>query len=325
MKRLLFLSFLIVTPVHAETAISLKENVSVAADKITLNDLLTAPVTEGRVELFASPAPGESGVIQAARVIEAAKNYGLTYIAEPAWREINISREARLVKREELEKLISRKAAEQLRADENDIELTISHLPAEIKTEKTDTALQFANFTLALQSGNFEARLFLPGSKLITEASPLIVSGMLHRMADVVKVKNNVERGANITINDVELVRIKHNQLAANAVRDVADIQGMVAKRSLSEDTFLRSSDLAKAKLVSRNEMVLILYETPAMTVTTRGKALMDGAMGEVIEIQNMASKRNVTATVIGNNKVIVSVASQHRVAGLSTTTSNQK
>jgi flagella basal body P-ring formation protein FlgA len=51
-----------------------------------------------------------------------------------------------------------------------------------------------------------------------------------------------------------------------------------------------------------------MVLQTQNMYLSTQGKAVQDGAKGEVIRVQNLESNRIVEATVIGTNQVAVHV-----------------
>jgi flagella basal body P-ring formation protein FlgA len=317
MKRFLALLIFAALPAYANETVALKEKITVSDGVITLGDLLQTPAAQGKTALFAAPVPGSSGTINVARAIAAAKSYGFDAIASPGLREIQVEREARKITAADIEKAIALKAAQHLRANAEDIEIDFGRTLAELNLEKNiGASLNFSSFRLEPQSGRFEAHLFVPGSAVLSEASPAVVTGTLFETAEVAQLKHTLVRGQVITKGDVELTRVKHQQLGNNMLRSLDQVVGMAARRGLSDDTILRDNDLEKAKIIDRNEMVLIVYETPLITVTTRGKALESGAIGDAIDVLNLQSKHTIQATVVGDGKVAVgSVAAVRRVA----------
>ncbi len=305
MKRLLVLLIFMALPAKAEEAHLLKEKVVVSGNAVTLNDLLQIPIEQGDVAIFAAPTPGESGVINVTRAIEAVKSYGVENIPLPANTEIQVVREGRKIEMAELERLVAVKATQYLHTPAENITVSFSRPASDIKVEKTaDAAPALSSFKLDPQSGRFEARLFVSNSAILKEASPAILAGTLHETAQVVRLKRELVRGQVVTANDIELARIGRQQMTINALHDAADIVGLAARRNLEAGATLRAGDLEKTKLVKRNEMVMITYETPAIVVTTRGKALADGTLGDVIDVQNLQSKRTIQVTVSGEGRV---------------------
>jgi flagellar basal body P-ring formation protein FlgA len=60
---------------------------------------------------------------------------------------------------------------------------------------------------------------------------------------------------------------------------------------------------------------VLIVYETPGLALSLRGKANEAGAVGDVIAVQNLQSKRVLQASIVGPGRVSVSQALPGRLA----------
>jgi len=52
-----------------------------------------------------------------------------------------------------------------------------------------------------------------------------------------------------------------------------------------------------------------VIYETPGLYLTTRGKALDNGTEGDVVNVLNLQSKRTVTGIVSGRGQVTIQVA----------------
>jgi flagella basal body P-ring formation protein FlgA len=71
----------------------------------------------------------------------------------------------------------------------------------------------------------------------------------------------------------------------------------------------LRTADLLKPDLVQRDQSVTVIYESPGLYLTTRGKALDNGTEGDVVNVLNPLSKRTVTGIVSGRGQVTIQVA----------------
>ncbi len=320
-KYTLPLLLVMASPAFAAQPLTLRQTVIVDHDNVTLGDLIDVPNAQSGTAVFASPQPGDTGVIQVSRIVDAAKGYGLDVVS-PKWDEVHITRAARALDQADIKKAILAKSAIALGADSADLDIEFARIPNDIKIESTSQdPLTFSSFTLDKTSGRFEAVLYVPNSEIASQSEPLVASGLVAEMVDVLKLNTSVERGKSISSGDVSHIRIKRNQMDTSAVRRIEDLKNMSARRTLSEDTMLRTSDLAKTQLVARNDIVLVVYETSVMSVSTRGKALTNGTMGDVIEVLNPVSKRNVIATVTGQGQVLVSPpAITRRVADLSTT-----
>ena len=83
----------------------------------------------------------------------------------------------------------------------------------------------------------------------------------------------------------------------------------MQMRRPMRAGQPLRSADLVKPDLVQRDQSVTVIYETPGLYLTTRGKALDNGTEGDVVNVLNLQSKRTVTGIVSGRGQVTIQVA----------------
>jgi flagella basal body P-ring formation protein FlgA len=71
----------------------------------------------------------------------------------------------------------------------------------------------------------------------------------------------------------------------------------------------LKTADLAKPDLVTRDQNVTLTYESTGLYLTIRGKALEGGTEGDVVNVLNLQSKRTISGVVTGRGQVSVSVA----------------
>jgi flagellar basal body P-ring formation protein FlgA len=71
----------------------------------------------------------------------------------------------------------------------------------------------------------------------------------------------------------------------------------------------VKLADLAKPDLVQRDQSVTLIYDTPGLYLTIRGKALDGGTEGDVVNVLNLQSKRTLSGVVTGRGQVSVAVA----------------
>ena len=97
----------------------------------------------------------------------------------------------------------------------------------------------------------------------------------------------------------------------------------MQARRQLRAGQALRVADLAKPDLVQRDQNVTLIYESPGLYLTVRGKALESGTEGDVVNVVNLQSKRTVSGAVSGRGQVSISVATPRPALSALDTTSS--
>ena len=68
----------------------------------------------------------------------------------------------------------------------------------------------------------------------------------------------------------------------------------------------MKENDVQAPQVVSRGELVVMTFQRGALTLTAQGKALENGAKGDVIRIVNANSSRTLEARVTGDGEVQV-------------------
>jgi flagella basal body P-ring formation protein FlgA len=87
---------------------------------------------------------------------------------------------------------------------------------------------------------------------------------------------------------------------------DPALVLGMYAKRPIPEGKALSIHMLQAPHLVRRGQEVILLAKTAGLEVRMKGKALADGAKGDLIQVRNTKSRRIVEGVVTNQGVVRV-------------------
>ena len=85
----------------------------------------------------------------------------------------------------------------------------------------------------------------------------------------------------------------------------------MEPRRTLRQDTPVRRADLRRPQTVSKGNVVTMLYETRAMTLSATGVAENSGTDGEIIRVRNRQTKLVVDARITGPDRVAVLILPQ--------------
>ena len=120
--------------------------------------------------------------------------------------------------------------------------------------------------------------------------------------------------GEIIAQGDLQILSVSARDLSSNAVVDLKSLVGMEVKRTLKEGSIIRKNAIAAPILVYKKELVTLTVETNQMRLTAQGQAMDDGAMGDVIRVMNLTSKKVISAVVSGKQSATVVVASEGAV-----------
>ena len=144
---------------------------------------------------------------------------------------------------------------------------------------------------------------------------PLRISGQLVETVEVVVPKRAIARGETLTLADVTVERRPRDGQGIEILSDARAAIDKVARRALIAGAPLRSSDVQREEIVAKGDLVTIVYETPGLVITLRGRANEAGAMGDVISITNPQSKRVLQGKVAGPGRVSVQPSAAGRIA----------
>ncbi len=76
--------------------------------------------------------------------------------------------------------------------------------------------------------------------------------------------------------------------------------------RPVAEARPVTWNDIAPRSLVRKGQIVEVVASQGALRITMKGQAVRSGALGEIVTIRNLESKRDFSAVVIDENKVRV-------------------
>ena len=132
------------------------------------------------------------------------------------------------------------------------------------------------------------------------------VYGTVFEMAQVPVPNRLISAGEVVRAEDLEWQSVQIGRLTGNSLTDAQQLIGHVAKRPLKAGQVLRSSDLAMAPAVKRNDLVQLVVQTGQMTLTVQGKVLQDAAVGQSVRVINVSSNRQLSGTVVDAGTVAV-------------------
>jgi flagella basal body P-ring formation protein FlgA len=305
--------FLIATSFAGERAV-LKGDVVVGADVLTLGDLVEGVSTEAAgTALFRAPALGQTGTIQARRILEAARPLGLARIDTGGRTQVVVTRAARRITAAEIEAAVKRALEAQHRVDARALAVTFDGpAPSLAVAVGTQGEVVADEVTYERRSRRLSALVSVgTGDGKAT----VRVTGVALEFVEAAVLTRSINRSEAVQAADFVVERRVKDSLPADAQLETRTLPGQVARRALQAGSVLRVGDLARPEIVARGDVVTIVYEVPGMTLTMRGSASAAGAQGDFIAVVNPQSKKTLQAQVVAPGKVSVSAPLPGRVA----------
>lgn len=124
----------------------------------------------------------------------------------------------------------------------------------------------------------------------------------------VLVAKAPIGRGSMVNQADVGLERTSTAGMAQAPLTRLEAVLGAEATREIRPGTVLTASMFRLPTIIKAGDMVNIIYTNGDLTIVYSGQARSAGAMGQLVRVMNMESKREFTARVTGPNRVEIKV-----------------
>jgi flagella basal body P-ring formation protein FlgA len=145
---------------------------------------------------------------------------------------------------------------------------------------------------------------------------PLAVQVSMHRSAVV--ARRSINQGATVRRSDVELVSMAVARLDKLGIDEVAFVIGQRAKRFISAGTLIASGMLESVPIVRRGELVRLTSVVGSIRVTTSGRVVADGVLGDVVQVRAADNKRiEFDGVVVGPGEVQIGSEPSERLRTL--------
>lgn len=285
---------------------TLKAEVTVTGDIVRIGDLVDNAGAMADVAVFRAPDLGQTGSVPAGRVLEALRPHQVVDVDTRGIAEVVVIRKSRALTRKDIEARILRALAGQHgHADSRNLAVTLDNDMRPLQVEPNAGAdLLVTRLAHDQRTGRFDVTFELPGSAAARRL-PLRFTGTLSETFEAAVLVRAVAQGEVLKASDLALERRPKAEYHAQTLTTLEQALGQAGRRALRAGQVLRQGDLMKPELVQRNETVTIVFEVPGIVLTVRGKAAESGAMGDVINVLNVQSKRTIQATVAGPGRVV--------------------
>ncbi len=202
------------------------------------------------------------------------------------------------------EREISRRIADMVkqRNGGKPVEIFFHGMGNELEVPASTAAFRVEDFSFDSRSGRFY------GTVASTTTS-IKVSGRAQAVESIPVLKNRIAAGQVISRNDVEWLQVPTNRYGAGFIDRFDDLIGQTPRRALGAGVPIRAADIGKPEAIAKNSLVTMVVQAPGLTITTTGRAMESGSIGDVVQVMNPQSKRTIQATVTGTNLVQVITA----------------
>jgi flagellar basal body P-ring formation protein FlgA len=250
------------------------------------------------------PGPGIGGriVVEAAQLKAIARQFGVDWRPASSADRAVLDRPGRPLRREDALDAVKSALIAAGASSDCDIDLpgfTPPLVPSEAIPRPVVSDLDYEP-----NAGRFTAMLSIAGQAM--EPIHIRLAGRVTDTIELPVATRRLQAGSVLRAEDVRVARV-HTALVRNeVVRRVGDAVGLQLKRQIVAGQPLATGELMRPAMVQKGAAVLMLLDSPGITLTAQGQAMESGAIGERIRVLNPISRAVIEAEVTGPERVRV-------------------
>lgn len=287
-------------------AAELYTSITVDDNVVRLKDVFDDPGTGGELAIAEAPAPGMKSRIAVTDLVLPSQRAGIAWQAPRGVTHVNVSRSALSVSTDDLKELISDRIRHDGYASTFNISLVGQARPVHIPVNLVPGDIGVTITSYDTRSGNFVASLAIPTGTALNRR--IDYRGRIETISFVPGLNRQVAPGETITESDIAWVRLPKRRLGKNIVQSKQILLGMTPRRPLAVNQPVRLGDIERPQMVKKGALVTVSYRAANLSIRSAGRALENGARGDVIRVLNTRSNQTLEGVVTGPNQVDLSI-----------------
>lgn len=289
---------------HSAAAIGLKSSGVISDNSIMLSDIFSGlPAHKDKV-LGPAPQPGKDMVLNARTLMRIAIALDLPWRPVDAGEHIVLSRAATIVDFQMIEDVLKTEMAGKGIGDNYQIAFNGPFSEIVLPMDEAPS-VEVKSINIRENQGRFEATLVAPSKR--HPLKTMRVSGTVQRVIQVPVLRESMRQGMVIGKRDIEYVAMRERDLGHSTILHEGELVGMTPRRVALQGKPLKLQDLEAPQIVERGDFVTMVFAHKGMTLTAKGKALENGAKGELIRVSNLSTSKTLQAEVVAQREVKVS------------------
>jgi len=283
------------------SAISLRQNSIVEGQTLTLGDIFAGlPHSEDRV-LGAAPMPGKDMVLNARTLMRIAIALDLDWRPASSADYVVVRRAATVIERDQLEHALRAELASQ--GINGLYKMLIADDMAQIVLPRDQQpSIEVSSLKLDRTQERFEATLAAPSKD--NPVHTFFISGAIEHQVEIPVLRGALRHGTIIGKRDIEIITMPERHVQPDMILSENELIGKTPRRMIYAGKPVQSNDIEQPQIVGRGEVVTMIFKNGPLTLTAQGRALENGAKGDIVRVVNTASKRTIEGTVSGDKEI---------------------
>lgn len=301
----------------APTTVEMKKFAEVSGPKIEMGELINVKGPDAElvkriqsIELGAVPWPGSLLTISRAGIRTRLRQHqvDISQIEFRGARETVVTTKSVKIKGSDIVTAARDYILGNMPWDRKEVIIETSRFPKDrVIPEGVEKELHFQVTSLSRNSflGPIQLSVGLYVDKQLYVSIPLSLTVRVFK--EVVIANRTVSRKEILTRKVLSLKRSDITYLPRNILTDISAVEGKVAERFIPANTVLTGSMIGVPLAVKRGNIVTLLLADDLISIVTKGKAMENGRVGEVIRVKNLDSRKDVYGKVVDSQTIRVS------------------
>lgn len=290
---------------RAALAETLRPVVNISEPMLRMGDLFEGlSESKANVVLGPAPQPGKEMVLTAATLMRVAQAQDLDWRPSTSAEQITIRRNATVISKDIVEKLINEKLFENGLTGSYKLSM-VNTLADIVMPDSMPAQAEIASFKFNVQKDTFEAIIAAPSAS--NPAYQMNVSGSVDRIISLPVLKTSLKNGDIIGQSDIQYIDVLQKDVQRDYVLKAETLNGMTPRRMVMSGKPIRDLELENPQIVIRGAAVTLIYKSGPMTLSARGKSMQGGARGDIVRVINMNSNRSLEGVITAENEITIS------------------
>lgn len=201
----------------------------------------------------------------------------------------------------DMSKALTKEFAEQ--GLDNELEFEFYGGKTRFELKETNMAkIMISNLMINEEQNKFmaEAEIFADGK----EFEKTTLNGKYYTIIPVYVPAQDIAKGTTISTEMLKKIKIRANRVKPNIATEKDKIVGLQAKKSLKEGKLIVEREVGAPLIIRKGNIVMVVYKSKGLQITSKAEALEDGAQGQRIEFANLKSTKKFKAKIINAETV---------------------
>jgi len=290
---------------YSAHAITLRQNNVIMGHQITLGDIFSGlQAHNAKRVLGAAPHPGKDMVLNARTLMRIAIAMDVSWHPSSSTDYIVLSSAATLIDKDMIEDKLKINLRDQGLSGDFNLILSNDSATNIVLPHDEDQNVAVQELKLNRKRDWFTAVMVAPS--LDNPLQRVTVSGRIERTVNLPVLSTNLRKGALIGKSDIDYIKVTARNINQDYILDPQDLIGMTPKRVILSGQPIKAVDIDAPLMVERGKSVTMIFEEGGLRLTALGKALQNGAEGDLIRVVNSNSNRTIEAVITGSQEVTI-------------------